>query len=254
MVSRHPGGRKKQDSEVAASTFFSNSDLPRNNFASLHGVAHEIVGIKLEPIVALPTSCIVGMEVLSQLSAPHDNEQFFQHLSASQSLKLLKAQLATLKNALYVHDLFINLPITVLTEVESFSQLLPMLSPELNIEIVEPESFFELSENLRERAVRHLRILSDRGCRIWLDDVDEAIAHQFLTCRLPLCGIKIDKMAFWRLRATPALAQLVNLCSHIANHVLIEGIESNRDRECALQAGAGFGQGYYWPSMDWPGE
>ena len=95
MVSRHPGGRKKQDSEVAASTFFSNSDLPRNNFASLHGVAHEIVGIKLEPIVALPTSCIVGMEVLSQLSAPHDNEQFFQHLSASQSLKLLKAQLAT---------------------------------------------------------------------------------------------------------------------------------------------------------------
>lgn len=53
---------------------------------------------------------------------------------------------------------------------------------------------------------------------------------------------KIDKIAFWRLRETPALTQLVTLCSKIAANVLIEGIETERDRTCALHAGARFGQ------------
>jgi predicted signal transduction protein with EAL and GGDEF domain len=65
--------------------------------------------------------------------------------------------------------------------------------------------------------------------------------QSFLSCR-PLSGIKIDKEAFWRLRATPALRQLVSLCFQLAGKVLIEGIETERDRTWALQAGADFGQ------------
>lgn len=231
------------------SLYRSNRDIP-----PLRSVSPEIIGIKLEPIVALSSSRIVGREVLSLLATPHQSEAFFQQQSVKQSLRLLELQLAMLKNTLYAKDLFINLPITVFSEPESFARILPLLNAGQNIEIVEPGSFFLLSAELRERVTRHWWLLADRGCRLCLDDVSTASIRPFLACHLPLSGVKIDKMAFWRKKATPALAQLVNLCAQVASDVLIEGIESNRDRECALQAGAGFGQGYYWPSVGWSEE
>ncbi|MFT4293569.1 MAG: diguanylate phosphodiesterase, partial [Enterobacter sp.] len=45
--------------------------------------------------------------------------------------------------------------------------------------------------------------------------------------------------------------RLVTLCSQLAGHVLIEGIENDQDRAYALQAGAGLGQGYHWPCWYW---
>ena len=53
---------------------------------------------------------------------------------------------------------------------------------------------------------------------------------------------KIDKEAFWRLRATPALGQLVTRCFQLADNVLIEGIETEKDHSRARQAGAGLGR------------
>ena len=135
-----------------------------------------------------------------------------------------------------------------------FQRLLQLNSPPLNIELVEPASFFSLSDPARLRVSCALQQLTARGHRIWLDDIDEAIVQPFLSCRLPLTGIKIDKEAFWRLRATPALGQLVTRCFQLADNVLIEGIETEKDHSRARQAGAGLGQGYYWPSWTWPEE
>lgn len=218
----------------------------------LQHISRDITGIKLEPIVALSTSRTVGVEVLSVLSPHQHSERFFHRQSAVQSLMLLEVQLRTLKNALNGNNLFINLPITVLTVSKTFIQLMQLKSSPLNIEIVEPASFFCLSAGQRESVTRRLQQLSRQGHRIWLDDVDETVIKPFLSCRLPLYGIKIDKVAFWRLRATPALSRLVNLCSQIAGNVLIEGIENEQDRAYALQAGAGLGQGYHWPCWYWP--
>ena len=214
-------------------------------------ISHDITGIKLEPIVALSSSRTVGAEVLSVLSPHQQSEGFFHDWSAARALMLLEAQIAALKKPFPCDNLFINLPITVLTIPEMFQRLLQLNSPPLNIELVEPASFFSLSDPARLRVSCALQQLTARGHRIWLDDIDEASGHAFLSCRLPLSGIKIDKIAFWRLRATPALTQLVTLCSKIAANVLIEGIETERDRICALHAGARFGQGYYWPSWRW---
>lgn len=225
-----------------------------NKFAKLRSVSREIIGIKLEPIVALSSSRIVGMELLSVLASPEKSEQFFQHQSANQSLMLLETQLAALKNTPYSRNLFINLPITVFVETEYFVRILPLLASGQNIEIVDPHSFLLLSVESRACVTQRLQTLSNRGCRIWLDDVNDSLIRSFLHCRLPLSGIKIDKMVFWRKRGTPALAQLVSHCAQVASNVLIEGIESHWDRECALQAGAGFGQGYYWPSVGWSEE
>ncbi len=218
----------------------------------LQQLSHDIIGIKLEPIVDLSTSRTLGAEVLSVLTSHQQNERFFSDQSAAQSLMLLEAQLATLKNVHSVSNLFINLPITVLTVSELFQRLLHVKSPPLNIELVEPASFFSLSAGLRECVTQRLQLLTMQGHRLWLDDVDEALIRPFLSCQLPLCGIKIDKDAFWRLRATSALAALVGLCSQVAGQVLIEGIETEQDRAYALQAGAGLGQGYLWPSWYWP--
>jgi EAL domain-containing protein (putative c-di-GMP-specific phosphodiesterase class I) len=122
----------------------------------------------------------------------------------------------------------------------------------LNIEIVDLASFLALSVAQKQRVVQNLQQLEQTGHAIWLDDIDDVLVQSFLSCRLPLSGIKIDKEAFWRLRDTPALRQLVSLCFQLAGKVLIEGIETERDRTWALQAGADLGQGYYWPSWTWP--
>lgn len=122
----------------------------------------------------------------------------------------------------------------------------------LNIEFVDPASILALSVAQKQFVVQNLHQLSRRGHAIWLDDIDDVLVQSFLSFRLPLSGIKIDKEAFWRLRDTPELRQLVSLCFQLAGKVLIEGIETERDRTWALQAGADLGQGYYWPSWTWP--
>lgn len=119
------------------------------------------------------------------------------------------------------------MPITVLTIPEMFQRLLQLNSPPLNIELVEPASFFSLSDPVRQRVSCALQQLTARGHRIWLDDIDEASGQAFLSCRLPLCGIKIDKIAFWRLRETPALTQLVTLCSKLLRMCLLKALKQN---------------------------
>ncbi|KUQ81067.1 MULTISPECIES: EAL domain-containing protein [Enterobacter cloacae complex] len=218
----------------------------------LQYVSQDIVGIKLEPIVALASLRQVGVEVLSVLSASRHAEDFFYDRSALWSITLLEAQLAALKNTPRGHNLFINLPITVLTEPASFQRLIRLPAAPLNIEIVDPVAFLALSVAQKQRVIQNLLLLRKQGHAIWLDDVDDVLVQSFLACRLPLSGIKIDKETFWRLRDTPALRQLVSLCFQLAGKVLIEGIETERDRTWAQQAGADLGQGYYWPSWTWP--
>nr|WP_249428140.1 EAL domain-containing protein [Enterobacter asburiae] len=218
----------------------------------LQYISQDIVGIKLEPIVALTSLRQVGVEVLSVLSDMRHSEDFFYDRSADWSITLLEAQLATLKKTPQSHNLFINLPITVLKEQASFQRLIRLSDAPLNIEIVDVASFLALSVVQKQHVVQNLRQLNRQGHAIWLDDVDDVTVQSFLSCRLPLSGIKIDKEAFWRLRNTPALRQLVSLCFQLAGKVLIEGIETERDRTWALQAGADLGQGYYWPSWTWP--
>ncbi|WP_447842692.1 EAL domain-containing protein [Enterobacter cloacae] len=221
---------------------------------SLHHLSHDIAGIKLEPIIALSSQRQVGVEVLSVLSAREQSEAFFNDRSAEWSLTLLEAQLVALKNTPHCHNLYVNLPITVLTQPDTFLRLLRLPAAPLNIEIVDPARFLALSDTKRQDVHQRLLQLRREGHGIWLDDIDEAIVQPFLSCRLPLTGIKIDKEAFWRLRATPALGQLVTRCFQLADNVLIEGIETEKDHSRARQAGAGLGQGYYWPSWTWPEE
>ena len=218
----------------------------------LQQLSHDITGIKLEPIVALASSRRVGVEVLSVLSPRQQSERFFRNRSAEQSLMLLEIQLAALQSAFERHNLFVNLPITVFSEGDNFQRMLALNAPPLNVEIVDPDAFFDLPAPRQRDVIRRLRWLRRRGHQVWLDDLDEATVQPFLSQRLPLSGIKIDKLAFWRLRGTPALTKLVTLCTHIAGHVLIEGIETEKDYACALRAGAGLGQGFYWPSWTWP--
>lgn len=141
-------------------------------------ISHDITGIKLEPIVALSSSRTVGAEVLSVLSPHQQSEGFFHDWSAARALMLLEAQIAALKT-LSCDNLFINLPITVLTIPEMFQRLLQLNSPPLNIELVEPASFFSLSDPARLRVSCALQQLTAQGHRIWLDDIDEASGRAF---------------------------------------------------------------------------
>lgn len=217
----------------------------------LQHISQDLIGIKLEPIVTLSSLRQTGVEVLSILTPAQQSEDFFRDRSAEQSLMLLEVQLAVLKKALVRDNIFINLPITVLTRPVIFQRLTKIQSSTLNIEIVEPAALLRLPTAQRKTVIERLLELRTQGHRVWLDDVDEVLVQPLLSCRLPLHGIKIDKDAFWRLRTTPALGQLVSGCFQLAGNVLIEGIETESDLACARQAGAGLGQGHYWPSWTW---
>lgn len=108
-------------------------------------ISHDITGIKLEPIVALSSSRAVGAEVLSVLSPHQQSESFFRDWSATRACVAGSTD-RRVKNPFPCDNLFINLPITVLTIPEMFQRLLQLNSPPLNIELVEPASFFSLSD------------------------------------------------------------------------------------------------------------
>ncbi len=93
------------------------------------------------------------------------------------SLTLLEAQLVALKIPPHCHNLYVNLPITVLTQPDTFLRLLRLPAAPLNIEI-DPARFLALSDcKTAGRSQRLLR--SEEGHGIWLDDIDEAIVQPF---------------------------------------------------------------------------
>lgn len=94
------------------------------------------------------------------LSETQHSEDFFRHQSAGWSMTLLEAQLAALKKTPHGNNLFINLPITVLTEPASFQRLINLKNTSLNIEIVDLSAFLAFR---RTEAARHSKPVETPG-------------------------------------------------------------------------------------------
>lgn len=110
----------------------------------------------------------------------------------------------------------------------------------------------EITENLPLVNLRHVLDNIDHarklGMRVVLDDFGKGFASMSALTKLPVDGIKLDKMFCLNLTQPKyyAIAEsLVSLCEKLDISVLIEGIEDRIAKDSALSLGCSFGQGYY---------
>ena len=109
---------------------------------------------------------------------------------------------------------------------------------------------FSLSACQRTTVLDAIQRVETCGIPIWLDDVNEDLMAAFIAAKWHLSGIKLDKNTFWAMSKIPGkLHQLIQMGKKIADLVIIEGIETEKHKKIALQAGANLGQGYLWPAI-----
>lgn len=205
--------------------------------------------MKLEPVVLLNTNEVIGYEALSApIDKAIDIEQFFKTISLAASKACLARQLESYQKLSYQHPkifhnkrLFVNVRRDLFNEKNFHSQFLPFCN-EFPIAVEVDASSVALSEP----ATVNIRKLHAQGIHIWVDDysgnesIDDPLWH----------GIKFDKLFFWH-----CYENLINnhLFSPLVNvglsHNIVEGIETEAQREYAIGRGFQLGQGYLWQAL-----
>lgn len=210
--------------------------------------------LKLEPIVDLSTSHRYGFEVLTHLPREINSEKYFRQLSLPQQQGLFYQQMTnvTCFRSAYVYSL--NLPMKAFLDWRSFHWAGMVFPPNLAIEIQDAVTFLSLNTAQRAVVYKTIQQIEALGIPIWMDDANEELLTAFIDANWQLSGIKLDKNTFWTLSKKPGrLQQTIQRGQAIANRMIVEGIETHKHKEIALQAGAEFGQGYLWPAI-YPGQ
>jgi EAL domain-containing protein (putative c-di-GMP-specific phosphodiesterase class I) len=217
-----------------------------------------ITGYRLEPIVSLSTRQRVACEVLTTLSSPVSSELFFSSLPLQEYLRLLKLQcvfIAGLTRQCSDSCLFLNVPVALLCQPAWASQFASCCPPGTCIEIQDPVNILALSGQQRLQFRLGLAELTDAGLPFWLDDMTPALLPVLSLMPDWPDGIKIDKSVLWSTTQSPDisdLSDLIGVCRRYAPAILVEGIEHEGHLKTARQAGADYGQGYYWPARSYP--
>ncbi|BEU77986.1 EAL domain-containing protein [Enterobacter asburiae] len=203
---------------------------------------------KLEPIIDMFSQKVIGYEILSK---PEDNtvntEAFFLSLPVEilggvfyEQLRFFTAQ-CTLDPE-RVRNLFINLPLCLLLR-EGFLRTLPeyLTVTDLNLEIqYDPVT-------LTPEVIDYVKTLLPEGVRLWIDDVDACGGSILNDPSGP--GIKIDKEAFWSMYRSQAQLSVLTHCSD--ERVIVEGVETAEHINYLKDNRVCFGQGYYWPAIEY---
>lgn len=206
--------------------------------------------LKCEPIVDLSTACRYGFEVLTHLPAHINSEEYFTQLSLQRRQNLFFQQVTNVRHFRQDQHYSLNLPMKALADWPFFHAQITSYPPGLIIEIQDPETFLSLSACQRTTVLDAIQRVETCGIPIWLDDVNEDLMAAFIAAKWHLSGIKLDKNIFWAVSKIPGkLHQLIQMGKKIADLVIIEGIETEKHKKIALQAGANLGQGYLWPAI-----
>ena len=91
--------------------------------------------------------------------------------------------------------------------------------------------------------------LRSRGFRILLDDFATAFSVMEQVLGLPLDGIKLDQVATAALgtrEGDAVIRAFLGLAADLNLETVIEGVETQRQAECALSIGCTHAQGYLW--------
>ncbi|MFI4335026.1 EAL domain-containing protein [Klebsiella pneumoniae] len=107
----------------------------------------------------------------------------------------------------------------------------------------------EINENFHEFiAGRELTALSTLAalCPVWLDDFGRGRTSFPLLERFRFDCVKVDKDYFWDKENDPALPGLLQSIHTLTGHVIVEGIETEKQKRLITSAGDIIGQGRYW--------
>lgn len=107
----------------------------------------------------------------------------------------------------------------------------------------------EINENFHEFiAGRELTALSTLAalCPVWLDDFGRGRTTFRLLERFRFDCVKVDKDYFWDKENDPALPGLLQAIHTLTGHVIVEGIETEKQKRLITAAGDIIGQGRYW--------
>ena len=118
------------------------------------------------------------------------------------------------------------------------------LSSRVTLEITETVSGNE------QRIVESLRWLKSKNITVVLDDIDDGFAKSHLLQSEFIAGCKLSRRSTIRMTREPdylaSARKLATWCKANGKSVVMEGIETMQEFECAVNLGADFCQGFYF--------
>ncbi len=205
---------------------------------------------RYQPIVNIASGVIVGFELLSKIESIKnvDPEVFFRNLERVELLKVIMKQIE-LVNSIYdlqhaIHNLrfFINISFSLLSSSEFVLWICQNVKFKLSLEI----DYVDVSSYHKKRLATYINILLEHGHEIWLDDYDGGKVNEFVA-KIPWSGIKVDKSFLWQhAMENGKLIAILSSKLLAGRKVIIEGVETSKQKEICLQAGFMLGQGFYW--------
>lgn len=235
---------------------------PAQSVAIIRAIENDEIVPWYQPIVHLATGTVRGVEALARWRRPEGPTELPSGFlpAAESSDVIIDVDLAILAQAARAvaaradpcptFGLNVNLSVRHFGDLAGVDRLTAQvleagLDPRrVNFEITETTA---LAVTAADRAF--LGELHSRGFRIILDDFGTGFSAIGHVLHLPIDGIKIDRAVTQTLetRAGRAvLRALVQLAADLDLDTCIEGVETERQAELALDLGCRTGQGYLW--------
>lgn len=212
-----------------------------------------------QPIVELATGRIVGFEALARWQPagepPRSPSSFLPLAEDSDLIVDLDLLIISQASRQLVHwqrvrpelRLSVNLSSRHFEDEDSVAAIAAAIGD------AAPTSIdLEITETARldgRRAVGIVNRLRDFGFQVWLDDFGTGWSALEHLLRLPVSGVKIDRAVTIALGSNLGNAltgAVAGLARELALQTTIEGIETLRQCEIAVELGCDLGQGYLW--------
>lgn len=217
-----------------------------------------LIKMRFEPVFDACNN-LVGYEALSSVEFVKNNfqqinaEYFFKNISDHERLTCFEYQIEFAEkygDYFVANDLFLSL--------NAGSSVLCFFSWEdltINSNSLSKFLRIEVSENVvaDKKFITTLERVNN-FIPVWLDDFSlSTFSFDYILNGVFEC-IKVDKSMYWKLRASEVgLSYLFSLCELLyfnKKKVIIEGVESETDRENIQLCSSAAGQGWLWPSKE----
>ncbi|MDD6352167.1 MAG: EAL domain-containing protein [Lachnospiraceae bacterium] len=115
----------------------------------------------------------------------------------------------------------------------------------INLEIT--ESAFAMDSGIMNQVIHRLKIM---GFTLSMDDFGTGYSNYTKMVEIPFDIVKIDKSILWSVRNRPEnepiLRCSVEMCKELGREVLVEGVESQEQKDLLIQSGVDYLQGYFY--------
>ncbi len=203
----------------------------------------DIKHYRLEPLIDLTASHIIGYEVLSQLREGLNSEQWFSRLSGRQQITLLRQQINRVSGKVNA-TCFYNLTVAGFIALNHFDIEDIAAYSHVSIEVADASALKYLNDKEQYFFFKNIDRLRFSGVNVWIDDFSSDDLITLPEYKDHVDGVKIDKKEIH----TRHLKDIVWFIKKVMGNVpvLIEGVESDRELNNGIASGADIAQGYYW--------